>query len=76
MPVIKLIVLASLPKGKHMGIVRHKVEKDLQAHIKPPTRALLTERNLREMREGRVEVDSRSSLKEPEGLSLERRSPG
>lgn len=44
MPVIKLIVLASLPKGKHMGIVRHKVEKDLQAHIKPPTRALLTEK--------------------------------
>ena len=27
-----------------MGIVRHKVEKDLQAHIKPPTRALLTEK--------------------------------
>ena len=37
---------------------------------------LLTDRNLQEMREGRVEVDPRRKLKELEGLSLERRSPG
>lgn len=76
MPVIKLLLLVSSPKGKHMGIVRHKVEKNLWTHKKPPTRVLLTDRNLQEMREGRVEVDPRRKLKEPEGLSLERRSPG
>lgn len=76
MPVIILIVLASSPKGKHMGIVRHKEEKNLRAHIKPPTRVLLTDRNLQEMSEGRVEVSPRSRLKELEGLSLERRSTG
>ena len=35
MPVIKLIVLVSSPKGKHMGMVIHKVKK-IYRHIKKP----------------------------------------